>query len=345
MDSTSSSLDPLDHRLYVVTDRAAYVGIIAHAAFIPMFAYVGVWPLAAVNVASVVAWVTAFRMNRKRHQVAAVVILAIEVVVHGVLAVAVLGKGSGFHYYLLPLLAYIALNQRLSQRVVLGALAAVTAIFIGLDFAPETVRSLGPAFDVLFRATNLVIPTITLSVICYVYRRESVSTEGRLQRLASRDALTGLLNRRAMRERLEEEEHRIEREGGVLSVVLADIDLFKRVNDTYGHERGDDVLVETARIMSAGLRQHDVVARWGGEEFLVMLPSTAMTGASTVMERLREAIASHDFGLGQGAKKITMTFGVATLREGSTIVDCIRLADEALYRGKTGGRNRVVCAG
>src|SRR5690606_37885238 len=115
----------------------------------------------------------AFRLNRRRRQVPAVVILAIEVVAHSVLAVLMLGTASGFQFYLLPLLAYLALNQRLPQRVVLAALASVTAVYVALDVWAPPPLSLGAMFDGIFRLANLVIPTITSSLICYVYRRES----------------------------------------------------------------------------------------------------------------------------------------------------------------------------
>jgi len=166
----------------------------------------------------------------------------------------------------------------------------------------------------------------------------------RLERAALHDALTGLLNRRGMMERIELERIRYMRSQKPFSVVLGDIDFFKSINDRHGHQVGDHVLSGVARVIGDGVRRQDASARWGGEEFLILLPETELAGALTVAEKIRARIEEHAFEAGGGRVPVTMTFGVAQWDPAGSIDACTRQADEALYEGKRGGRNRVVLA-
>ncbi len=344
--TTQPSLHPVDYRMFVVIDRAAYVGIFAHAAFIPLFFIIGVLPLAAFNVVSVVVWVLGRRFNRAYQQHLAVYLLVSEVVLHAILATAILGWDVGFHLYLVPLIPFLLFNDRLPRTLVIGGSVAILLVLVALRLAYHDVDyAFDPGLHSALTVCNLVVPVCTLGLNTYYYRRASVSREGRMERLASRDALTSLLNRRAMRERIEEEYGRVRREGSQFALVIGDIDHFKRINDTYGHVAGDDVLVELSRMLKRELRQQDIVARWGGEEYLMMLPGTDLEGAAAVTERLRQRIEERMLPCGDNVVNVTMTFGVAQVSAKKDIQQGIRDADEALYRGKTDGRNRVVCHG
>jgi diguanylate cyclase (GGDEF)-like protein len=160
--------------------------------------------------------------------------------------------------------------------------------------------------------------------------------------LATRDALTGLLNRRAMVELLAREHPRIERGQGPLSVALLDIDWFKRINDSLGHGAGDEVLRRFAAALKDQLRAADALARWGGEEFLLLMPGTRLDDARVVLERLRSGIASGDHfaGIAPGLK-VSFSAGVVEVAEGETQDAAIDRADRALYQAKQAGRNRV----
>jgi diguanylate cyclase (GGDEF)-like protein len=163
-----------------------------------------------------------------------------------------------------------------------------------------------------------------------------------LERLSRTDALTGLANRRAMHEAMERERLAWTRERRPFSVVLADGDRFKRFNDTYGHDVGDRVLVAVGAAAKEAMREVDLVARWGGEEFLVLLPGAdeaeALVAAGRLQERIRAAAVEHQ---GQPLA-ITATFGAATWRGEPGIEGVVKRADEALYRGKEAGRDRIV---
>ncbi len=163
------------------------------------------------------------------------------------------------------------------------------------------------------------------------------------RRLANSDALTGLQNRRRATERLEAEVARARRYGTPLALALCDIDHFKQVNDRYGHNMGDEVLVRVAGALQEALRQVDLVGRWGGEEFLVLLPDTDSDGARIVGERLRMAVEGLPPFL-DGPASVTCSIGVATFQSEDSGTVFVDRADQALYKAKKSGRNRIELA-
>jgi diguanylate cyclase (GGDEF)-like protein len=153
--------------------------------------------------------------------------------------------------------------------------------------------------------------------------------------------MTGLWNRRRFFTLAEAERERSRRYGRPLSLMMLDIDRFKLINDHYGHDVGDQAIIHIARVCEAQKRPHDVAARIGGEEFVVLMPETDLAGAGIVAERLREAIAGEGFQNGNETIKPTVSIGV-TAGDGNTAVhDLLKTADLALYDAKEGGRNRV----
>ncbi len=160
---------------------------------------------------------------------------------------------------------------------------------------------------------------------------------------AQMDGLTGIYNRGALMERLERELERARRYGRPLAVIFFDLDRFKRINDTYGHQFGDRVLRELARIATHTVRSIDLVGRYGGEEFIAVLPETDGTQAHIVAERLRANVAGRRLPAPSGeAARVTVSAGIAVFPDDATTMDTlIRIADTALYAAKEGGRNRV----
>jgi diguanylate cyclase (GGDEF)-like protein len=170
-------------------------------------------------------------------------------------------------------------------------------------------------------------------------------SERRLHELACTDPLTQLRNRRFMTEVAQHEAAVFERGGRPLSLLLADVDHFKRVNDRHGHTVGDAVLRAIAQVLRDGVREVDHVARWGGEEFLVLLPATEQDEALQVADRLRVGVHALVDIEGRTGMGLSMTVGVVELQPGETIEQALMRADRALYEGKQAGRNRVVLAG
>lgn len=163
--------------------------------------------------------------------------------------------------------------------------------------------------------------------------------EEKLKHLAITDDLTGLFNRRHFTEILHNEINRITRHNDNLSILLVDIDHFKKVNDTLGHDVGDKVLQALSRLLQENVRNIDKLCRWGGEEFIALLPYTSSDTAITLAERLRKQVEAIDF---PDAGNITISIGVATHIPGETINTLIKHADQALYTAKHNGRNQVV---
>jgi two-component system cell cycle response regulator len=175
-----------------------------------------------------------------------------------------------------------------------------------------------------------------------------INLELRILELANTDALTGVLNRRAFMERMEQEIHRSLREGVPFSLILTDIDYFKKVNDRHGHQVGDLVLQRFTERLSESSRPYDFVGRYGGEEFVVCLPGADISQAGSVAERMRRRVEEMRITLPDSSQSIRITgsFGVASLRAGSEeTVDLITgRADDTMYRAKREGRNRVCVA-
>ena len=171
-----------------------------------------------------------------------------------------------------------------------------------------------------------------------------LETRNALEHLATHDALTGLLNRRAILARLAQEISRAKRDDGALSVAMCDLDHFKLVNDTHGHQVGDEVLVAFSNRFRGKLRDYDCVGRYGGEEFLVIAPVPAAQKGGSVFERLRASVAHGPIETKAGAVRITVSIGVASGTGQSTVDALLAAADDALYRAKAEGRNRVAYA-
>lgn len=164
----------------------------------------------------------------------------------------------------------------------------------------------------------------------------------KLMQDSTTDLLTGIFNRRYITRKLEEETERANYLGKTFSVLMIDIDHFKKVNDNYGHDAGDYVLVEVAKVMTSVLREHDIIARWGGEEFLCFLPETTAHGAFNLAERVRKIIEQKEFNYKDRVIEITLTIGVSEFAPTAGIGDALRKADLAMYRGKNNGRNCTV---
>jgi two-component system, cell cycle response regulator len=162
--------------------------------------------------------------------------------------------------------------------------------------------------------------------------------------MAITDALTGLFNRRYMESHLSTLVEQAATRGKPLTVLVLDIDYFKAINDTHGHDAGDDVLREFALRIRKSIRGIDLACRYGGEEFVIVMPETNMAVATMVAERLRRRIATEPFVIQQGARAVdvTISIGIAALGENDEPVSVLKRADQALYRAKRDGRNRVV---
>jgi diguanylate cyclase len=233
----------------------------------------------------------------------------------------------------------------------LGLLAVAT---LGLVMA-FSAWSQPTVFEPRIEAMHFMLAALVLPVTAYVagelsavresqqgQKRELRAALDRLQQLATHDELTGLPNRRQMTELLALETRKATRNNTPLCFGLIDIDHFKQINDTLGHQAGDQTLVLFARLLSTVLRAGDLLARWGGEEFLLLLPATSQEEGLHIAERLRTTCADSPAWASLPGCKVTFSAGLVLHRPGDTGAHTIARADAALYEAKGAGRNRVV---
>ena len=167
---------------------------------------------------------------------------------------------------------------------------------------------------------------------------QDITDKKRIELLSVTDQLTGIYNRRKFELELEHELSRASRYENSLTLIVIDIDLFKQVNDTYGHQVGDKVLISVANLIKDNIRRSDILARWGGEEFIIMSTQTALAGALTLAEKVRGLLASCKMDV---VGCITASFGVAEYRQNESTESLFKRADTLLYKAKEAGRNRV----
>lgn len=174
------------------------------------------------------------------------------------------------------------------------------------------------------------------------YQRELLELTESLREAANRDPLTGLANRRYLMERIRDEIQRARRKESPLGICIMDVDHFKQINDLFGHETGDQALCRIAAVVQDSVRSYDVYGRWGGEEFLLLLPQTDRDEALGVVQRIRSCINGICVPLEEGGVALSASFGLTALHDGEEAPDVLlKRADQALFRAKHSGRNRV----
>ncbi len=245
-------------------------------------------------------------------------------------------------FYVFPPLLFYLTDLKTGTAVLLFCYLAAVVVFQFPDL-PMVSAEYSTDFKIRFFAT------LTFeSIFCFVLekgrrraRNELVSLASMHEHAARTDELTGLSNRRDMQHRLAEEFSRFQRSGHHFSVALIDLDLFKTINDEFGHDAGDAVLQQFAHLMQGVIRQSDVAARWGGEEFLVLLPNTSLLQALALAERLRAKVAATPFRFRDQKLPVTISAGVCSIAKAASIDDLLKQADLHLYSAKADGRNRI----
>ena len=250
-------------------------------------------------------------------------------------------SGSGiFWLYAYPLLMFSVLGMN-PGKLIMSAIISATAciLFIPGFTGPEPIYSMNTKLR-FFGSMCFV------SMMAFIMERARVSAaiahhrvSAALEDLARTDELTALLNRRGMTERIETELMRSVRDGQEMSVVICDVDFFKKINDQFGHDVGDQVLVQLADQLRYTVRGSDSVARWGGEEFIILLPNTGLEKAYRLIERIRESIAARPYEFGHCSVDVSISCGLASTKFPTEMNGLLKAADLSLYEAKAGGRN------
>jgi len=328
-----------------MTRRVTVLAASVDAAFLVFFLAVDSPLLAWLNVVSIAMYVAAYALLMRRRNFPALLLIWTEVVGHAAIGTLLVGWDSGFHYYLLMFIPAIVVSGSL-RRVALPLIVLLVA-YMGLHEAAHVVGTLAPMRDTALQILNLFNVSIFFAMASYTARfyYELVrKSERKLRDLATLDALTGLSNRRHLIELALPEIARARDAAQPVSLVLADIDDFKHINDSCGHEAGDLVLIRASGLFREACRGQDIIARWGGEEFLFLLPDTGTDDALQFAERVRARIADMTVDHDGRTIDFTLSLGVALLAAGEALESAIGRADHALYQSKTEGRNRVTLA-
>jgi len=252
-------------------------------------------------------------------------------------------------------------NRQLLKRLrvfsglalVLGGLIAIASLYfidiVSMHFLPLLVpmekamkfmEDLHLNYNWILTTSGIVLLVISVLFLNRVIFPKILKLEHKLEILASTDSLTNIYNRSKYDEIIAREIERANRYNRFLALIIFDIDIFKKINDTYGHLVGDEVLKTLVSLTKKQMRGADYLIRWGGDEFILVLPETHLEGAKGLAERIRHSVAGHKF---DGLETLTVSLGVTHLCQGDTEHILFKRADEALYQAKIHGGNRVEC--
>lgn len=314
-------------------------------AFFFIFLMLGSPVLAWINVISVAMYVYAYRLFGQRRNRLAIMLIRTEVLVHAGLGTVLIGWESGFHYFLLMFIPALFVTMRARSAWIL--VGCMWVYYVGLDVLMWYIEPLQPISSHALLAVHIFNLTVVFGMFAYLalfYVTTVTRAHKGLARMATTDSLTGLFNRRHIIALTEKELARHHRRPSNLTFLLMDVDHFKQINDRYGHDLGDRVLGAVSQVLREQMREQDFIGRWGGEEFLAILPATDIEQAAATAERIRLKIEQLVVAVDGKKISVTLSIGISQYRSEELLSSAIARADEALYKGKAGGRNRVELA-
>lgn len=316
--------------------------IFIHTVLVLLFLIMGRPGLAAFNgfsLFAIMVWIYFF--SRIRINAPLLLSLYLDVVIHCCVYNILLGAETAFYVYpfiLIPVNFFLSIRDTKTKHATLiSAILALISVLLmlatltGAPSAPlENTEYVADLFHI-----NLLICAMFLSVYTSEYISETINTQSTLSFHADNDQLTGLHNRYGFSKEIS----RIH--GTHYTVVMCDIDNFKQVNDLYGHNVGDELLIKISRMLSAGIRKDDLLCRWGGEEFLLVLRSD-LPAAHAAVSAIRQALTAVSVETGTASVNVSMTFGIASCLESESFETLVKIADANLLRGKRAGKNCIV---
>lgn len=328
------------------------MSLILRVFFLGLFWWLRTDLLVVYTALSLVVLLVSFFINRGNDQRLAFFITIFEAILFATLSTLSYGWMSGFFLLGFDFMLLIFINSEFGKysKMIFGG---VLCLFLtGLFMFSMNYQPLQPLPANLLEgifAINLVQGLFSFSLLGFYYEKatenaekEIIQANQRLLNMANTDPVTNLINRRMMMIRIEDEKVKVDRGGKPFTIVMVDIDNFKQINDYYGHDGGDFVLVQLAERIQLTLRRSDLVSRWGGDEFLFLLPETRLNEGAMVAEKVRDLIIKSPYVYRERDIQVTLTFGVSQCTSEVGVGSAIRKADQALYLGKELGKNRVI---
>lgn len=315
------------------------IALAIHVLLFALFLAMDIVLLYTGNALSLLAYVGCLVAIQARHYRLAGVLICLEIILHAILATWVLGWDSNFYFYLFFLVPILAFSFQTAPVRRIALSIAILLVLVGGYCVRHRMGGTGLVSAKVcegFGIANALTATAMLLQATALSVRYTLKMQYDLYQRANRDSLTNLYTRRRMAQRIEQL-----LPNQSVAMLLLDIDHFKQINDRYGHQQGDQVLQQIAAAIAASVRATDLPARWGGEEFLVLMPDTQPAQARQVAERVRRALGEIVL---PDQRPVTATQALAELRPGEAFRDALNRADQALYLGKQQGRDRIVDA-
>ena len=331
-----------DNYIYLVLNTIILIVITGFVMLVAFFFFSGYANLSIYSAINVVIWAGIWCVNRHGKHLLTTIIICIVLYLSAILQMLYLGWDAGFQYQLVAIMALLLLypNKKLKVSVLVSGFILLS--FLILYFSLLKTETPKTPFIIRLHTFNAVISMFALAATNLFFRTNTVKLINKLHYSANTDPLTGLFNRRHMTIELTQHRKMIMRYEQTNSLILIDIDYFKKVNDKYGHNGGDEILIQFSKLLKDGLRSTDIISRWGGEEFLVLTPFTAVKDAAIAAEKLRKMVEAYTFKAAGHKAHLTITCGVAGIHQSMPIEDALKQADKLLYEGKDSGRNRVM---
>ncbi|MBE5959079.1 MAG: GGDEF domain-containing protein [Lachnospiraceae bacterium] len=328
--------------------------LLAHVMYLFIFRHYGVYVMAYFNIFSVIFYIAMIGIVKKVENKINLVYASIaEIIVHASLATVCLGWKPDFGMLLLMLIPIGFLMPNKTHRISILLMLTDLALYGYLRYVYSDASKILYNLDdniitTILYFINFTIGSVVLIYITTIYTFLNHYTQCKLRVqneqlrvMATIDPLTKLKNRRAINDEMKKVYDESKETGNTYVLAIGDIDDFKKINDTYGHDYGDIVLKEIAGIIGGNVPVLASVARWGGEEFLLVIPSCNIEKGAKYIEKILSEVRSHTFNKGDNVFKVTMTFGVIEGNAGSSLEKNISHADTRLYKGKNNGKNHA----
>ena len=344
----------------VILSKSQYLTVIiillvAHSFLEGMYIWLGVTPMAIINIGSILIYLVCINLINKEKYLLIIWTVMFEIYLHVIFAVSFMGMACGFQLWLYGTLTSIFLpyfitdlSESPRRQITIFSIMIIATFHIlttlnRFRLLPQYYY-IDPAIAGVLYFINATLGFGSIMMYIYLFFNGTTARRLELQRIADHDFLTGIFNRQRMQKIIDAE---IEREQDLqenhLNVAMVDIDFFKKINDTYGHEVGDIALVELANIFTNNADTGLLYGRWGGEEFLLIAPENmSYNEFAKMLEEIRQQVEDNEFMAGDKTIKYTISIGASSYKKGMTSEQLIDSADDRLYHAKENGRNKVV---